>query len=65
MQAAGSTAENYIPKARPFDDNPSFWEMLRDKEKEPTENMSEWLELDFDEYSNLGVKKLVTEGDHK
>ena len=65
MQAAGSTAENYIPKACPFDDNPSFWEMLRDKEKESMENMSEWLELDFDEYSKLGVEELVTEGDDK
>ena len=54
----------YIPDALPFDDNRSFWEMLRE-EKEPTENMAKWLELDLDEYSKLGVEKLVTEGDDK
>ena len=63
MRAGGSTAENYTPKARPFNNDTSFWKMLRDKEKDPTANISEWLELDLYEHSKLAVEKLVTEGD--
>jgi len=33
LRADGSTSENYIPNARPFDDDPSFWEKLRDKKR--------------------------------
>ena len=60
MRAAWSTAEDYTPKARPFDDNRSFWKTLRDKERAPTD---EWLELDLYEHSKSAVEKLVTEGD--
>ena len=63
MRAGGSSAENYIPKARPFDEKIPFWQMLRDKMKEPRENVSEWLELDLYEQSKLAVEKLVTQGD--
>ena len=62
MRAAGLTAVNYAPKARPplLDDNLSFWKMLRDNEEEFTD---EWLELDLYERSKFAVEKLVTEGD--
>ncbi|KIK04380.1 hypothetical protein K443DRAFT_4683 [Laccaria amethystina LaAM-08-1] len=63
VRARGSTAENYIPQARPFDNDPSFWDMLRDEGKEPTANVSEWLELDLDEERKLAVEKQVTEGE--
>ena len=60
--AAGSVAEEYTPKARPFGDDPSFWEKLRGQE-ERTAKISEWLELDLYEHSKLAVEK-VTEGDN-
>ena len=60
MRADGSTAQNYTPEARPFNNNDLFWTMLRDKKKEYTD---EWLELDLYEYSEFAVKKLVSEGD--
>ncbi|KIK05052.1 hypothetical protein K443DRAFT_4064 [Laccaria amethystina LaAM-08-1] len=63
VRADGSTAENYIPKARPFDDDPSFWEKLRDKKKEHMKDIAGWLELDLYEHSKHAVEKLVTEGD--
>ena len=47
VPAAGSTTENYFPKARPFDDNPSFWQMLSGEEKELNVNISKWLEVDL------------------
>ena len=56
-------AENYIPKARPFNDDPSFWKGLRDKVKEPTVTDDEWLELDLYDLIKFSVEKLVTEGD--
>ena len=63
--AAGSVAQDYIPKASPppLDNEISFWDMLRSKEKEPITNNYEWLELDLYEYSRIAVEKLVTEGD--
>ena len=64
VRAGGSTAENYIPKARPLGDEIFFWQMLRNKKKEPTADVSEWLELDLYEYSKLAVEKLVTECDN-
>ena len=60
LRADGSNAEDYIPKARPFSDNISFWKALRDKEQEPTD---EWLERDLYEHSQFAVEKLVTDGD--
>lgn len=54
--------KNYIPKARPFDDDPLFWEKLRGKEKEPSAMANDWLELDLYERSKLAVEKLVSEG---
>ena len=60
VQAAGLTAENYTPKARPLGDDPLFWEDLRDKGKGLTD---QWLEFDLYEHSRSAVDKLVTEGD--
>ena len=60
MQAAGSTVENYTPKACPLGDDALFWRDLRDKEKELTD---QWLESDLYEHSKSAVDKLVTEGD--
>ena len=59
VRASVSTAEDYIPKARPFNENPLFWEMLRDGEKEVTAYISEWLELDLYEQSKRAAEKLV------
>ena len=59
MRASGSTAEDYIPKASPFNENPLFWEILRDGEKEATAYISEWLELDLHEQSQRAAEKLV------
>ena len=53
----------YIPKACPFNNDLSFWEMLGDKDKGPTSNFSEWLEFDLYECSRFTVEKLATEGD--
>lgn len=63
--AAGSTAQDYKPKARPPSGD-SFWQELRDNEKEPITNKvsaHDWLEIDLYAYSRIAVKKLVTEGD--
>lgn len=60
-RAVGSTTKDYIPKARPPRDEPSFWEMLLGKEKEPA-MASPWLELDMYERSKIAVAKLVSEG---
>ena len=62
MLAAGSIPDGYKPEARPFNENPLFWEMLRDGEKESTAYISEWLELDVYEQSKCVAEKLV-EGD--
>ena len=59
MLPAGSIADNYKPKARPFNENPLFWEMLRDGKKESTAYFSEWLELDLYEQSRRVAEKLV------
>jgi hypothetical protein len=59
VRGAGSKADHYTPKARPFNENPSFWEMLRDGEKESTAYISEWLELDLYEQSKRAAEKLV------
>lgn len=56
-----STVKDYIPKARPFGDDPSFWEMLRSKDKDSA-MANVWLELDMYERSKVAVKKLVSEG---
>ena len=61
--AAGEVAEEYTPKARPFGDDPSFWEMLRDKEKELPADSSQWLELDLYYVINHAIRTLVTKGD--
>ena len=61
--AAGEVAEEYTPEARPFNDDPSFWEMLRDKEKEPTANGSQWLEFDLYYVIKRAIQTLVTKGD--
>ena len=63
MRADAATPANYFPKARPPDNNIQFWDMLLDKQKEPTASISEWVELDLYEQSKLAVDKLVTEGD--
>ncbi|KIJ94689.1 hypothetical protein K443DRAFT_351189 [Laccaria amethystina LaAM-08-1] len=59
VRAARSTADSYKPKAKPFNANPSFWEILRDGEKESTAYISEWLELDLYEQSKRAAEKLV------
>ena len=61
--AAGSKGEEYTPRARPFGNDPLFWEKLRGQEEERMANISEWLELDLYEHSKLAVEK-VTEGDN-
>jgi hypothetical protein len=61
VRAAGSTADNYTPKARSsFDDNHSFWERLRAEDKGLTD---EWLEVDLSEHIKQAVEELVTNGD--
>ena len=45
--------ERYMPKARPVEDDPGFWENAR------TQGLGEWLELDLYEYIDDLVKRFV------
>ena len=64
LRAGQSTIKKYTPKARPVDDNDSFWEKLRDEAKKPTITESRWIELDLYELIKLAVEELVTKGDN-
>ena len=47
----------YTPKARPLDDDPSFWETARE------EGLGDWLELDLYDLVRTHVEKFITEHD--
>ena len=54
---AGKLMSEYTPKARPLDDDPSFWETARRK------GLGDWLELDLYDVVRAHVEKFITEHD--
>jgi hypothetical protein len=65
LRAGQSTDEKkYTPKARPYNDDRSFWNNLRDEAKDAAANESNWLELDLYELIKLAVEELVTTGNN-
>ena len=51
---AGKLKSEYTPKARPLDDDPSFWETAR------REGLGNWLELDLYDAVRTKVEEFIT-----
>jgi len=49
------TRGEYIPKARPLDGDPTFWEKAR------TKGLGDWLERDLYEQTHALLQRLITE----
>ena len=54
---AGKLKSEYTPKARPLDDDPSFWDRAH------KEGLRHWLALDLDDAVRAHVKKFIKEHD--
>ncbi|EDR04471.1 uncharacterized protein LACBIDRAFT_391675 [Laccaria bicolor S238N-H82] len=54
---AGKLKSGYTPKARPLDDDASFWDTAREK------GLGNWLELDLFDAVRAHVEKFITEDD--
>ena len=57
LMLAGNLKTGYTPKARPLDDNPSFWEKARE------EGLGDWLELDLYDAVRAHVENFITKND--
>ena len=54
---AGKLKSEYTPKARPLDDDLSFWDTAREK------GLGHWLELDLDDAVRAHVERFIKDHD--